>query len=261
MTTTENSLRQGTVVKKMLGKYTVRSADQAITCSLAGPLKKQLIFPIADPSSLRRHVLEVKDLDTVDPVAVGDEVTFVEAGDGSGLITEILPRKNKLSRPATDGARRFKKNRGARFTTYAHFRVHGAILDGARRERILPRPEQFPGGEFEADTPVEAAVHAVTPRPETLDEELDRRRDNAALKSALARLPEDKRRLLELHYFHDLTLEEAERIGIGDHQRGDVVVHGAAHGRNHGDLGGAAGNLRRTNGVGHILAVEADAAR
>jgi RNA polymerase sigma factor (sigma-70 family) len=113
-------------------------------------------------------------------------------------------------------ARRFRKNRGARFTTYAHWRVHGAILDGARRERVLPRLDQFPGGgEFETDTPVEAAVHAFAPHPETLDEELDRRRDNAALKAALARLPDEKRRLLELHFFHDLTLEQAGRkLGV-----------------------------------------------
>jgi ribosome biogenesis GTPase len=55
--------------------------------------------------------MEVKDLDTVDPVAVGDVVRFIDAGDGTGLITEILPRRNKLSRPATDGGRRFKKSR------------------------------------------------------------------------------------------------------------------------------------------------------
>jgi len=112
-------------------------------------------------------------------------------------------------------ARRFRKNRGARFTTYAHWRVHGAMLDGARRERVLPRLDQFAGGEFDTDTPVEAAVQAFSPRAESLDEELDRRRDSAALKAALGRLPEDKRRLLELHFFHDLSLEEAGRkLGV-----------------------------------------------
>ena len=30
--------------------------------------------------------------------------------DGTGTITEIQPRQNKLSRPATDGARHFKKS-------------------------------------------------------------------------------------------------------------------------------------------------------
>jgi ribosome biogenesis GTPase len=69
------------------------------------------MFSIADPSSMPKRVLEVKDLDTVDPVAVGDEVSFDLAEDGSGVILAIHLRRNKLSRPATDGARRFKKGR------------------------------------------------------------------------------------------------------------------------------------------------------
>ncbi len=113
--TTEETIQQGIVVKKTLGKYTVRSADgRSIECALIGNLRKQLMFSIADPSSMPKRVLEVKDLATVDPVAVGDRVSFDLADDGSGtanggVITAIHPRRNKLSRPATDGARRFKK--------------------------------------------------------------------------------------------------------------------------------------------------------
>jgi ribosome biogenesis GTPase len=40
----------------------------------------------------------VKILDRVDPVAVGDRVRFVDARDGSGLIVEVLPRRNRLAR-------------------------------------------------------------------------------------------------------------------------------------------------------------------
>jgi ribosome biogenesis GTPase len=110
--TLEETIRQGIVVKKTVRKYTVRAdGGSPITCTLAGNLSKQLMFSIADPSSMPRRVQEVKDLDTVDPVAVGDEVSFAPAADGSGVITAILPRRNKLSRPATDGARRFKKSR------------------------------------------------------------------------------------------------------------------------------------------------------
>jgi ribosome biogenesis GTPase len=58
-----------------------------------------------------KRVLDVKELDTVDPVAVGDHVTVLLAADGTGTITEIEPRRNKLSRPATDGARRFTKSK------------------------------------------------------------------------------------------------------------------------------------------------------
>jgi ribosome biogenesis GTPase len=112
MTTTEETIQSGIVVKKMLGKYTVRSAGgNPIECVLVGNLRKQLMFSIADPSSMPKRVLDVKELDTVDPVAVGDVVAFNLAEDGSGVITEIRPRRNKLSRPATDGARQFKKSK------------------------------------------------------------------------------------------------------------------------------------------------------
>ena len=108
----DDSIRCGIVVKKTLGQYTVRSAGgDPIVCSLAGNLRKQLMFSIADPSSMPKRVLEVRDLDTVDPVAVGDEVSFALVEDGSGVITAIQPRRNKLSRPATDGGRRFKKRK------------------------------------------------------------------------------------------------------------------------------------------------------
>lgn len=109
---TDETIRQGIVVKKTLGKYTVRSAEGSpIGCALAGNLSKQLLFSTANPTSMRKRVLEVKDLDTVDPVAVGDRVTYLLAEDGSGVITEVQPRQNKLSRPATDGERQFKKSR------------------------------------------------------------------------------------------------------------------------------------------------------
>ena len=61
------------------------------------------MFSTANPTSMRKRVLEVKDLDTVDPVAVGDRVTYLLNDDSTGTITEIQPRQNKLSRPATDG--------------------------------------------------------------------------------------------------------------------------------------------------------------
>ncbi|NTU64943.1 MAG: ribosome small subunit-dependent GTPase A, partial [Chloroflexi bacterium] len=67
------------------------------------------LFSTANPTSMRKRVLAVKDLDTVDPVAVGDRVTYLLAEDGTGVITEVQPRQNKLSRPATDGERQFKK--------------------------------------------------------------------------------------------------------------------------------------------------------
>ena len=40
------------------------------------------------------------DIRLVDPVAVGDIVQVVETGEGTGLITQVLPRRNKLVRKA-----------------------------------------------------------------------------------------------------------------------------------------------------------------
>jgi ribosome biogenesis GTPase len=112
--TTEAPHRRGLVVKKQLGKYTVRSADHGpIVCTLTGNLTKQLMYSIANPTSMRKRVLEVKELESVDPVAVGDEVSYDLAADGGGVITAIHPRRNKLSRPVTDGER-IAKQRGAR---------------------------------------------------------------------------------------------------------------------------------------------------
>jgi ribosome biogenesis GTPase / thiamine phosphate phosphatase len=94
----EKGIRQGTVLKKAIGSYFVQEDGKLVTCSISSKLRRKLLFPSADPSSIRPHVVGVKDIDTVDPVAVGDRVRFIDAQDGTGLITEVLPRKSKLVR-------------------------------------------------------------------------------------------------------------------------------------------------------------------
>jgi ribosome biogenesis GTPase len=89
---------QGVVVKKNIGTYHVRTAAGVLPCAVSSRLHKQLIFTADNPNSRSRAVREVKVLDKVDPVAVGDVVRFVDAHDGSGMIVEVLPRRNRLSR-------------------------------------------------------------------------------------------------------------------------------------------------------------------
>lgn len=88
----------GVVYKKAIGNYFVQAGDQVVTCSISTKLRRQLLYPIADPNSIRPHVVGVQDIDAVDPVAVGDVVSFVDAHDGAGMITAVLPRKSKLVR-------------------------------------------------------------------------------------------------------------------------------------------------------------------
>jgi len=106
-TSNENDKRSspvdiGVVFRKTLGHYTVHPLrhEREIDCTLSSLLRKQLIFPTADPSSLRHAVQEVREIEHVDPVAIGDRVRFVNAEEGRGAIVEILPRNSKLSRPA-----------------------------------------------------------------------------------------------------------------------------------------------------------------
>ena len=96
----------GVVFRKTLGHYTVHTQGRELDCSLSSLIHKQLIFPTADPTSLRHIVQDVREIDHVDPVAIGDRVRYVEAGDGRGVIVEVLPRHSKLSRPAPVPGRR-----------------------------------------------------------------------------------------------------------------------------------------------------------
>ena len=100
MSTTTNEDGQGVVYRKMRGHYTVRANGRDIDCVLSSLLRKQLIYPIADPTSLPHRVQEVREVEHIDPVAIGDRVRFIDAGDGTAMINEVLPRRSTLSRPA-----------------------------------------------------------------------------------------------------------------------------------------------------------------
>jgi ribosome biogenesis GTPase len=89
---------QGVVIKKHIGSCTVRASGRLVPCALSNKLRKELIYSTADPASMRRTVQDVKVHEHEDPIAVGDEVRFVDAGNGTGLVVEVLPRRNRLAR-------------------------------------------------------------------------------------------------------------------------------------------------------------------
>ena len=91
----------GVVFRKTRGHYTVHTNGRELDCELSSLIHKQLIYPAADPTSLRRNVQAVREIEHVDPIAIGDRVRYLDAGPSRGIITEILPRLSKLSRPAT----------------------------------------------------------------------------------------------------------------------------------------------------------------
>ena len=89
---------QGIVYKKTIGNYIVHSGGRMISCTLSSRLRKQFEYPTAGTNSLRHAVKNVREIDHVDPIAIGDKVTFLESPGDTGMIVEILPRQNRLSR-------------------------------------------------------------------------------------------------------------------------------------------------------------------
>jgi ribosome biogenesis GTPase len=98
-------INTGVVFKKSTGRYHVHSNGWEIPCTISSKLRRELIYPTADPSSIRPHVVDVRKIKVTDPVAIGDNVKYINAGDGTGMILEVLPRKNKLVRPDLDSSR------------------------------------------------------------------------------------------------------------------------------------------------------------
>jgi ribosome biogenesis GTPase len=99
---------EGVVFRKSLGHYTVRTHGQELDCELSSCFHKELIY--FKSAALSRKVQAVREIEGADPLAIGDHVRYLDAGPGRGLITEILPRRSRLSRPLpVPGARVFEQ--------------------------------------------------------------------------------------------------------------------------------------------------------
>ena len=84
MSVDKNPITKGTVYQKARGHYRVHTADRALHCSISSKLRKELVYPEADPSSRRQRVDKVKRIEAVDPVAIGDMVTFIDSATVPG---------------------------------------------------------------------------------------------------------------------------------------------------------------------------------
>jgi ribosome biogenesis GTPase len=90
----------GRICRKDLGLYQVDDGEQVVSCTISSRLRKELDYPTADLNSRRRRVQSVKVRSHSDPLAIGDLVRWVDSGDGRGMIVDLRPRRNCLSRKA-----------------------------------------------------------------------------------------------------------------------------------------------------------------
>lgn len=150
-----------------------------------------------------------------------------------------------------EAKRRFDAERGVRFTTFAYYRVRGAVLDGVRKQGWLKRRAYAKLKAFEATDDVAeqlADAEAQSPSatlaaraqqlgdalakisaaymlsavgqgeesaPDTPEELVTSAETRDIVKQGLSGLPERERQLLEVIYFEGSTIEEAgARLGL-----------------------------------------------
>lgn len=98
------NLNTGVVYHRSQGLYNLRSDDgQEVTCAASSKLRKKMEhwFGFSDRTNVHTSVKSIETNDNVDPVAIGDKVLFRQPEpDSIGMIMEVLPRQNELSRMA-----------------------------------------------------------------------------------------------------------------------------------------------------------------
>ena len=111
-------------------------------------------------------------------------------------------------------ANAYNSSRGIAFTTFAYYRIRGAVFDLLRQyEEIKRVTARIVTGYF-------LSLEALPQEPTANDDEspidrMVREEQQKRIRSALATLPEKNRRVLECYYFEDLTLDEiGKRLGL-----------------------------------------------
>lgn len=150
-----------------------------------------------------------------------------------------------------EARQRFDPSRGVRFSTFAYYRVRGAMLDGVRRQGWIRRSAYARLKTLEAadalceqqgESLAQGPAPGVAARAQALDDVLakvsaayllsavgqdeeeardtpetmlEREQERSAVKASLSELPERERALLETVYFGGATIEEAgARMGL-----------------------------------------------
>ncbi len=148
-----------------------------------------------------------------------------------------------------EAADRFDPRHGAAFSTFAYYRVRGAMMDGVRtmgwysrsdyaryraEERVnsylQAESDRLPEAELSEHDPeevmaglaqvldavatvhivsIEAAANVSDASEPAVDEIIEQQQSDGRVRLAVAALPEKERQLMEMYYFHDKTLEEA----------------------------------------------------
>jgi RNA polymerase sigma factor for flagellar operon FliA len=147
-----------------------------------------------------------------------------------------------------EAKQRFDPQRGVRFSTFAYYRVRGAVLDGVRAQGFIKRRayaklKAYQAADALAEHSAESATGSAAPAlddrareiedvlgkisaayvlsalgqseerehetPETLTSNAQ---DRGAVQDSLATLPDKERRLLEAVYFEGATIEEAAAL-------------------------------------------------
>jgi ribosome biogenesis GTPase len=95
-TQTTDTTDTGVVYKKNLGQYHVHTNGRIILCSLSAKLWKNFEYS-GGKGGRKKRVTNTREKH-MDPVAIGDRVRYQLAGEQTGVIQEVLPRQNKLTR-------------------------------------------------------------------------------------------------------------------------------------------------------------------
>jgi ribosome biogenesis GTPase / thiamine phosphate phosphatase len=95
-TSSKNNI--GTVIKKTISDYGVLHDGQVFSCTLSPHLRKELIYTSSNPGNTHKTVVNVKMKEQSDRVTIGDQVQINLDPAGSGIIVDLLPRKNKFTR-------------------------------------------------------------------------------------------------------------------------------------------------------------------